>query len=89
MTAKCIAAIGLCQPFVNDPLTLKATNQTTLVGKKKTAQEAAKQATEESAQHSGIIKSDYFNPLTNLQKYKQSGQDNTLEYLAVPSLNDL
>lgn len=32
--AKCIAAIGLCQAFVNDPLTLKATNQITLVGKK-------------------------------------------------------
>ncbi len=24
--AKCVASIGLCQPFVNDPLTLKATN---------------------------------------------------------------
>jgi len=30
---KYVGAVGLCQPFVNDPLTLKATNQTTLVGK--------------------------------------------------------
>jgi hypothetical protein len=27
--------------------------------------------------------------LTNLQKYKTTSQDNTLELLAVPSLNDL
>ncbi len=66
--AKCVAAIGLCQPFVNDPLTLKATNQVTLVGKKKDLNETVKE--NEDSGNPGIIKSDYYNPLTNLQKYK-------------------
>jgi hypothetical protein len=85
--AKCVASIGLCQPFVNDPLTLKATNQVTLVGKKRELHETQRQG--EDSGNPGIIKSDYFNPLTNIQKYKTQSQDNTLELLAIPSFNDL
>ena len=35
------------------------------------------------------MKSDFYNPLTNIQKYKSQQQDNTLELLTIPSLNDL
>lgn len=73
---------------MNDPLTLKATNQTTLVGKKKAIYETAKGGSDE-ASNPGMIKSDHFNPLTNIQRYKSTQQDNTLELLAVPSLNEL
>ncbi len=66
--AKCVAAIGLCQPFVNDPLTLKATNQITLVGKKREQLESQK--LDEESGNPGMMKSDFYNPLTNIQKYK-------------------
>jgi hypothetical protein len=53
---------------VNDPLTLKATNQTTLVGKKKDLLDSQKM--DEDAGNPGLMKSDFYNPLTNIQKYK-------------------
>lgn len=87
LCAKCIACIGLCQPFVNDPLTLKATNQETQILRKNITDT---QKSEQCGAQS-ITRSDYYNPTTNLKMKKKPGQDddNIIDLLAVPSFSDL
>ena len=85
MCAKCIAAIGLCHSFVNDPVLLKATNQEALTS----STNLTDQNEENKADPEGpggapnVIKSDYHNPLVNM-RYGKDKSDHTLEFLAIP-----
>jgi hypothetical protein len=82
LCGKVVASIGLQHSFVNDTVSLKATNQKTLIM---------------SDQYEGIkeekkfeinVKSDYYNPLTN-QGSKGKKRDDTLEHLAIPLFSSI
>ena len=74
LCAKCIAAIGLCHSFVNDPVLLKANNQEAL-----TSSTSLGDTNEES-------KAD---PDGNGVRYGKDKSDHTLEFLAIPQFETL
>lgn len=82
--AKVIAFIGLCHPFVTDPILLKANNQSTI-----RQGELHGQSSKSETEVITTAQSERVNPVTNMAYYKQQSVDNTLELLAVPSLNKL
>jgi hypothetical protein len=65
LCAKCVAQIGLCHTFVNQPTLLRANNQEALATQSISNEESKDQIT-----NSGVpcvIKSDYHNPLVNMR----------------------
>jgi len=89
LCAKCIASIGLCHSFVNDPVLLKASNQSTITSHTKSVEETKDD--DKNAHNGGapnMAKSDYHNPLINMKYKDDNGDKNkrdfTLELLAVP-----